>query len=173
MFDGGSSRTDPDAYRPRGRCLHDRDRRERLTVVHPSVEAAASVEGTHGALSDTRTADTRITGGRGVNVLARARGALFGSVLASLLLALVLTTVVLAVTGTNPLDAFGEIWTGATTRNGPRTTLDRATPIIGMALAVALPLRVGTINLGVEGQMVVGGWAAAVIAINLGGPGPS
>lgn len=107
-----------------------------------------------------------------MNVLARARGALFGSVLASLLLALVLTTVVLAVTGTNPLDAFGEIWTGATTRNGPRTTLDRATPIIGMALAVALPLRVGTINLGVEGQMVVGGWAAAVIAINLGGPGP-
>lgn len=105
-------------------------------------------------------------------VVDRVRSLALSSVVASLLLAVALTTVVLAVTGTSPSAAFGEIWRGATTGNGPRTVADRATPIIGMALAVSLPLRTGTINLGVEGQMIVGGWCAAVVGINLGAPQP-
>jgi simple sugar transport system permease protein len=44
-------------------------------------------------------------------------------------------------------------------------------PIVGMALALSIPFRAGVINLGGEGQMVLGGLAGTLVAIYL--PGPS
>ncbi len=41
-----------------------------------------------------------------------------------------------------------------------------------MALAISIPFRMGIINLGAEGQMVLGGLAATLTAIHLPGPGP-
>ncbi len=49
-------------------------------------------------------------------------------------------------------------------------TLSRATPIIICAMATAMAWRAGYINIGVEGQMVVGGFVSAVSAIYIPGP---
>jgi simple sugar transport system permease protein len=64
------------------------------------------------------------------------------------------------------------MWKGATSGSGPRTVVNRAIPIVGMAIAIGIPFRAGIINLGGEGQMIVGGLAAALTAIHLPGPGP-
>ena len=90
----------------------------------------------------------------------------------ALVLSFAIGAVILLASGANPLTAYGEIWNGATTGSGPRTVVDRAIPIVGMALAISIPLRTGIINLGGEGQMVVGGLAGALTAIHLSGPGP-
>ena len=38
-------------------------------------------------------------------------------------------------------------------------------------IALSIPFRTGIVNLGGEGQMVIGGFAAAITAINMPGPG--
>lgn len=51
--------------------------------------------------------------------------------------------------------------------------LFRATPLIFAGLAIALPLRSGLLNIGAEGQMVVGGFAMTLVGIHLASvPGP-
>jgi simple sugar transport system permease protein len=47
------------------------------------------------------------------------------------------------------------------------TTLNRATPIIGMGLAAVLAFRAGCFNIGGEGQMIIGALTAAVLALYL------
>ncbi len=52
------------------------------------------------------------------------------------------------------------------------STLTRATPIIICAMATGMAWRAGYINIGVEGQMVAGTFAATVAALYLPGPPP-
>ena len=92
-------------------------------------------------------------------------------VTAALVLAFVICAVIILVSGENPLSAYAEMWRGATSGSGPRTVINRAIPIVGMALAISIPFRAGIVNLGGEGQMVVGGLAAALTAIYLPAPG--
>jgi ABC-type uncharacterized transport system permease subunit len=93
-------------------------------------------------------------------------------VTASLIIAFLVVALIIAVTGSNPLEAYLEIWRGAATGSGPRTTINRAIPIVGMAIALSLPFRAGIVSLGGEGQLVLGGLAASLVAIHLPGPGP-
>jgi hypothetical protein len=46
----------------------------------------------------------------------------------------------------------------------------RAVPLVGMTLAAAIPLRAGIVNLGADGQLVLGGCAAAIVALYLPAP---
>ena len=115
--------------------------------------------------------------------LARVGGALSHPVVFSLLLAFALGWVIMSVTGLDPSKslftefisapwfAYTEMFNGAVTGSGLRNTLGRAVPIIGMALAVSVAFRSGVINLGGEGQMVMGGLAGALVAIYTPGPG--
>src|SRR5882724_1315746 len=48
-----------------------------------------------------------------------------------------------------------------------QNTLQRSAPLILTALAVAVPARIGLIMIGGEGALVVGGFAAAALAIPL------
>lgn len=89
----------------------------------------------------------------------------------SLLFAFALAAAIVAVTGGDPLAAGEEMVTGAVTGSGLRNTLGRAIPIVGMALAVSVAFRSGIINLGGEGQMVIGGLAGTIVAIYVPGPG--
>jgi len=50
---------------------------------------------------------------------------------------------------------------------GLAVTIIKAGPILFCALAVILPLRVGLINIGGEGQMYLGGLGATITALNL------
>ena len=99
------------------------------------------------------------------------RRAVLSPVTFSLLFAFALAAAIVAVTGGDPLAAGEEMVTGAVTGSGLRNTLGRAIPIVGMALAVSVAFRSGIINLGGEGQMVIGGLAGTIVAIYVPGPG--
>ena len=88
----------------------------------------------------------------------------------TLLGALVLGAVLLAATGANPLDAYRAIVTGAFGPDGFPDTLTYAVPVVGMATALAIPLRAGLVNLGGEGQLVLGAISAVTVGLHVPGP---
>ncbi|MBB4909881.1 ABC transporter permease [Actinophytocola algeriensis] len=92
------------------------------------------------------------------------------TVAVTLLAALALGAILLAATGANPLEAYQAIVTGAFGPDGFQDTLAYAVPVVGMATALAIPLRAGMVNLGGEGQLVLG--AISAIAVGLHVPGP-
>jgi ABC-type uncharacterized transport system permease subunit len=90
------------------------------------------------------------------------------TILSSLLavaLALLAGAVVLALSGTNPIPAFQALFAGAFGgRRELAETLVAATPLILGGLAFAVAARAGLFNIGIEGQMVVGGLCAGLAA---------
>jgi simple sugar transport system permease protein len=82
--------------------------------------------------------------------------------------ALVLGAVLLAVTGANPLVAFQSIVVGSFGPDGILDTLVYAVPVVGMATALAIPLRAGMVNLGGEGQLVLGAISATAVGLATG-----
>jgi general nucleoside transport system permease protein len=100
----------------------------------------------------------------------RLAAALTGPTSVSVLAALVIGGLIIAASGGSPTDAYTALAKGAFTGTGPRDTLERTIPLAGMAFVFAIPYRAGIVNLGGEGQMIVGGLSAAVVAINAAGP---
>ena len=76
------------------------------------------------------------------------------------------------VSGGDPIEAYKQIVIGALAPGNLPNTLNWATPLVGMTLAAAIPLRGGMINLGGDGQMVIGGLVGATIPLFLPLPGP-
>lgn len=103
---------------------------------------------------------------------ARARGLLRSPILLSVVGALLIGSVMLLGAGGNPVEAYAAMIQGAFGPTQWRNTLIVAVPVVGMALAVAVPLRAGVVNLGGEGQIVLGGITAAVVAATLHLPMP-
>ncbi|MDB5550320.1 MAG: hypothetical protein JWL86_304 [Rhizobium sp.] len=86
------------------------------------------------------------------------------SALQPLLVALLLSAVVLAIAGHNPLEVYRLLFIesfGSTKRIA--STLAAATPLIFTGLATAIAFRTGAFNVGVEGCVNVGGLAAAFV----------
>ena len=75
------------------------------------------------------------------------------------------------VSGHNPLDAYAEIVEGSLSRDSLPDTLNWATPLVGMTLAAAIPLRGGMVNLGGDGQLVIGGLIRSDLAARPAGSG--
>ena len=76
------------------------------------------------------------------------------------------------VSGHNPAAAYWAILNGALAPGNLPDTLNWATPLVGMTLVAALPLRGGMVNLGGDGQLVIGGLVAALVPLYLPAPGP-
>lgn len=96
-----------------------------------------------------------------------------GPVPTSVILAFAIGALFILAAGSNPLEGYSSMFTGSFgSAIGFANTVQRAIPLIGMALAVAVAFRAGIINLGVEGQMVLGGLAGGIVALYLPGPGP-
>lgn len=91
------------------------------------------------------------------------------TVAVTLLAALVLGALLLAATGANPLAAYQSIVTGAFGPDGIQDTLAYAVPVVGMATALAIPLRAGMVNLGGEGQLVLGAISAIAVGLHVSG----
>jgi general nucleoside transport system permease protein len=102
----------------------------------------------------------------------RVRGLLRSPILLSVAGALLIGSVMLLGAGGNPIEAYAAMVEGAFGATQWRNTLIVAVPVVGMALAVAVPLRAGVVNLGGEGQIVLGGITAAVVAATLDLPMP-
>lgn len=78
-------------------------------------------------------------------------------------IALLIGAALMLASGTSPFQAYAEIIAGSLGPAGWPATLAVAIPVIGCALAVAVPLRAGLVNLGGEGQLVGGGMAAILV----------
>lgn len=91
-------------------------------------------------------------------------------------LALILGALLIALMGRDPLAAYVALVDGALGGAGwihLQATLNRAAMIVGAALAAGLALRSGLLNIGIEGQMVLGGVVAALAALHLPLPAPA
>jgi len=88
----------------------------------------------------------------------------------SVAIALLIGSVVILLSGHSPIEAYSAMFFGAF--GGTRQigeTLLRATPLIFTGLAVAYGFRAGLFNIGAEGQLFLGGLAAAFMGVKLGG----
>ena len=74
---------------------------------------------------------------------------------------------------TLPITAYGAVLEGAL--GGPKAianTLNAATPLIFAGLSVAVGFRAGLFNIGANGQLLVGGFCAALVGISVPAPFP-
>jgi ABC-type uncharacterized transport system permease subunit len=91
----------------------------------------------------------------------------------ALLMAALLFALFLLAIGKSPIDFVDYVWRGGFgTAFSFQNTLQRSSPLILTALAVAIPARIGLIMIGAEGALVLGGFAAAAVAIPLVGFAP-
>jgi simple sugar transport system permease protein len=75
--------------------------------------------------------------------------------------------------GKSPADFVAYVWKGGFGNAFSfQNTLQRSAPLILTALAVAIPARLGLIMIGGEGALVIGGFAAAAVAIPMIGVAP-
>ena len=85
-----------------------------------------------------------------------------------LILSGVLFSILLLALGKSPIEFFQLVERGGFgTAFSLQNTLQRSSPLILTALCVALPARIGLVVIGGEGTLVLGGFAAAVVAIPL------
>jgi len=90
--------------------------------------------------------------------------------LISVLLAMIVGSVIIWATGYDPVAAFAALFKGAF-GSGRQIgeTLLRSTPLIFTGLAIAYGFRAGLFNIGAEGQLFMGGLAAASLGLFLSG----
>ncbi|WP_301170289.1 ABC transporter permease [Brevibacillus nitrificans] len=90
----------------------------------------------------------------------------------AVMIGLLTGAIVIAAVGESVIGTYQEMWKGAFGSFYFFTsTLARATPIMLIALGLALAFRAGVFNLGAEGQMVLGAISATLVAIYLPAPG--
>lgn len=84
----------------------------------------------------------------------------------AIMLALAASAVMIVIQGANPLEAYGAMLKGSFGSVAAlANTCVRAAPLLLGGLGVALGYKAGMLNVGVEGQIYVGGSAAAAIGI--------
>lgn len=89
---------------------------------------------------------------------------LFGALAGALLVG----AVFILLTGSNPLTAYGVMMSGPFSSSfGFSETLVRTTPLLLVGLGIIISFRSGILNIGGEGQMLMGAVAAAAIALAL------
>jgi general nucleoside transport system permease protein len=84
----------------------------------------------------------------------------------AVLAALAVGALLLLLLGENPLRAYGALLYGAFgSVNGLAQVLTKATPLLIVALGICIAFRGGVINIGGEGQIIVGALAASAVAL--------
>ena len=113
------------------------------------------------ALSPSGGGATAAAGGAGWRGLARATVPALVSSAGAVIVALLVGAAVILISGDDPVIAYRALARGAFGGVKPLSeTLVAATPLIFGGLAFALAFRAGMFNIGVEGQLVLGGLAA-------------
>lgn len=87
----------------------------------------------------------------------------FGSI-SAVVVALILGAVVMSLSGADPVEAYSALWDGAFVgKRSIAETLIYSAPLILGGLAFAMSSRAGLFNIGVEGQLLVGGFVAGLV----------
>ncbi len=85
---------------------------------------------------------------------------------AAVAIAFLLGALLVLATGFSPLDIYGALWHGALgSLENVAWSLQNATPLVFTGLAVALAFRAGLFNVGAEGQLILGAFAAAEVGV--------
>ncbi len=85
----------------------------------------------------------------------------------AVLAALAVGAVMLLILGVSPLEAYSALWDGAFgNANALAETLVKATPLLLVGLGICIAFRGDVINIGGEGQMVVGAILAILVGLN-------
>jgi simple sugar transport system permease protein len=86
----------------------------------------------------------------------------------AVVLALLIGAVLLLLLGENPVEAYWVMFSGAFgSVNGLASTVVTATPLLLVGLGVCISFRGGVINIGGEGQLIVGALGATATALVL------
>lgn len=84
--------------------------------------------------------------------------------------ALVIGAVIIALSGSNPLEAYAALLRGSFgNARAFERTIERATPLIFGGLAVSLAFKAGLFNIGAQGQLIFGAISAAFIGYSITG----
>ena len=82
------------------------------------------------------------------------------------LAALGVGAIMLLILRVNPVEAYGALWEGAFgSTNAMAETLVKATPLLLVGLGICIAFRASVINIGGEGQMIIGGILATQIGL--------
>ncbi|MBI3890126.1 MAG: ABC transporter permease [Candidatus Wallbacteria bacterium] len=85
-------------------------------------------------------------------------------------IAFLLGALLVVATGYSPAEIYGALWHGAFgSAENVAWSLQNATPLVFTGLAVALAFRAGLFNVGAEGQLILGAFAASQVGIRLKG----
>jgi ABC-type uncharacterized transport system permease subunit len=87
----------------------------------------------------------------------------------AVLAAFAVGAVILLLQGVNPLEAYQSMIVGAFgSKNGLADTLVKATPLLLVGLGIAIAFRGGVINIGAEGQIIMGSLLTTWVGLQLG-----
>ena len=88
---------------------------------------------------------------------------------AAVLAAFLIGAVLLLLQGVNPLEAYQALFVGAFgNKNGLSDTLVKAIPLMLVGLGIAIAFRGGVINIGAEGQIIVGSLLTTFVVVQMG-----
>lgn len=86
----------------------------------------------------------------------------------AIILALLVGSIIILVSGNDPIQAYSALYRGAFGDiTAVAETLERAVPLIFTGLAVAFAFRCGLFNIGAEGQLYMGAFAAALVGFKV------
>ena len=89
--------------------------------------------------------------------------------LVAVLAAFIIGAIILLLQGVNPLEAYQAMIVGAFgNKNGLADTLVKAIPLLLVGLGIAIAFRGGVINIGAEGQIIVGALVTTFLGVQLG-----
>jgi general nucleoside transport system permease protein len=101
-------------------------------------------------------------------------GAIYSALgsIAAVVVALIVGGIVMELSGSDAIEAYKALWESAFVgRRAIAETLIYSAPLILGGLGFAIASRAGMFNIGIEGQLIVGGFAAAIVgALGLGLP---
>lgn len=84
------------------------------------------------------------------------------------LAALLIGAVMLFLLNVNPLEAYAALWDGAFgSKNAVAETLVKATPLLLVGLGISISFRGDVINIGGEGQMIVGALMGTLVGLHM------
>lgn len=117
----------------------------------------------------TASSPSTTTASAASTVDARDRAIAWGKRAGTWLLAIVVFCIFVWTKGANPISALQDMFKSTLDTKSMGDVLVRSTPLILAGLAVAVPARAGLVNVGGEGQIVIGSVAACGVGLALDG----
>jgi ABC-type uncharacterized transport system permease subunit len=137
-----------------------------VNPVTPEMDEEAAQEPAHSSVLAGSIPERVMQRAAGTGVVTRV--AIFIGIV---LVALAVASPIIGIAGSNPLSAYSALLRGSVgSKRGIAESLQSATPLLVGGLAVSVAFQAGLFNIGVEGQLVIGGLVAGAVGAKLNLP---